>query len=352
MEQIKEQLTTHQTSLYNMLLKQLYYNYEIQPTYKQFLINHYSDIIELINNYKKWSPNTKQSIFFMLSKVYKLLNKENVAKETSQEGFKLKQQIEEDKAQNIMTNKEAFSYIPHEELISLFNELEFNKDNHYKKLLLGLVLLQPPLRSNFYITCQIIDNILLNNGVDNYLLINDKDCYYIVNNDKISKHANRNKLIHIKNKKLINLLKQSIKYFPRVYLLETKKGGKLTEEQLLKLLRSTTHQPLINISMMRSNYITWYYQHNPSLKAREELADQMRHQASTGHLNYNKVEPIEEELKQIKQKMALFFEDKDNEKKYNKQRKDILYSLLKFQNEPTTKSILKYNLQKVDNVWI
>ena len=69
MEQIKEQLTQHQTSLYNMLLKQLYYNYEIEPTYKQFLINNYSDIIELINNYEKWSPNTKQALFFMLSKV-------------------------------------------------------------------------------------------------------------------------------------------------------------------------------------------------------------------------------------------------------------------------------------------
>ena len=52
MEQIKEQLTQHQTSLYNMLLKQLYYNYEIEPTYKQFLINHYLDISELINNYE------------------------------------------------------------------------------------------------------------------------------------------------------------------------------------------------------------------------------------------------------------------------------------------------------------
>ena len=352
MEQIKEQLTTHQTSLYNMLLKELYYKYEIQPTYTQFLINHYLDIIELINNNKKWADNTKQSIFFLLSKVYKLLNKDNIAKETSQEGFNLKKKIEEDKKQNLMNNKEAFAYIPHEELINIFNNLEINRENHFKKLLLGLVLLQPPLRSNFYITCQIIDNILLNNGVDNYLLINNKECYYIVNNDKISKHANRTKIININNKKLINLIKQSIKYFPRVYLLENNKGGKLSEEQLLKLIRKATGQPLINISMIRSNYITWYYKHNPSLKAREELAEQMRHQASTGHLNYNKVEPIEEELKEIKQKMALFFEDKENLKKYNKQRKDILYSLLKFQNEPTEKSIIKYNLEKVGGVWV
>ena len=352
MEQIKEQLTTHQISLYNMLLKELYYNYEIEPTYKQFLINHYSDIIELINNNVKWSDNTKQSIFFLLSKIYKLLNKDDIAKETSQAGFNLKQRIEEEKKENLMNNKEAYSYIPHEELVYIFNNLEFNRENHFKKLLLGLVLLQPPLRSNFYITCKIIDDILLNNGINNYILVNEKECYYIVNNDKISKHKNRTKIIHIKNKQLIKLLKQSIKYFKRVYLFETAKGGQITEEQLLKLIRKATGQPLINISMLRSNYITWYYKNNSSLKAREELAKQMRHQASTGHLNYNKVEPIKEELEQLKQKMALFFEDKENKKKFNKQRKDMLYSLLKNGNEPTEKSTIKYNLEKVDGVWM
>ena len=87
-----------------------------------------------------------------------------------------------------MNNKEFFSYIPHEELIELYNNLEFNRDNHYKKLLVGLVLLQPPLRSNFYISCKKIDDKLLNNGVSNYILINDKECLHIVNNNKISKH--------------------------------------------------------------------------------------------------------------------------------------------------------------------
>ena len=68
----------------------------------------------------------------MLSKINKLLNKDNIAKETSQEGLKLKQQIEEDKAQNILNDKETFSYIPHEELIELYNNLEFSRDTHYK----------------------------------------------------------------------------------------------------------------------------------------------------------------------------------------------------------------------------
>ena len=39
MDHIKEQLTPEENSFYNMLLKQVYYKYEIQPTYKQFLIN-------------------------------------------------------------------------------------------------------------------------------------------------------------------------------------------------------------------------------------------------------------------------------------------------------------------------
>ena len=73
--------------------------------------------------------------------------------------------------------------------------------------------------------------------------------------------------------------------------------------------------------MLRANYITWYYKNNSSLKACEELAEQMRHQPATAHLNYHKVEPIKEELEELKQKMSLFFEDKDNQKKFNKGKK-------------------------------
>jgi len=87
MDLIKEKLTPNETIFYNMLLKQVYYKYEILPTYKQFLINRYIDIIELITTYDKWEPNTKENIFLMLSTVYKLLNKPELAHETSQQIF-------------------------------------------------------------------------------------------------------------------------------------------------------------------------------------------------------------------------------------------------------------------------
>lgn len=355
MEQIIEQLTPQQNSLYNMLLKRVYYRYEIEPTYKQFLITHYETIIQLINAYDKWSQNTKQAIFFMLSKVFKLLDKPEIAAKTSQEGYNLKKQIEEDKKDNKMNEKELYSYIPHEDIVDIFNKTEFGKTRktHYYKLLLGLLILQPPLRTDFYLSCKIINNIYLNRGIDNYLLINNKECYYIVNNDKVSKHTNKNKIIHITNNKLITLLKFSIKLYPRERLIETAKGGKLTEEQLLKILRKATGQPQITVSMLRSNYISWYYKNNTSLKAREKLAEQMRHTSNTAHLNYHKEQPTEtaDELKQIKQKMSLFFKDKDNELLFRKQKRDILRTLLLNGNEPTEKSKIKYNLQKVDGVW-
>lgn len=355
MERIIEELTEHNKSLYQMLLKRVYYQYEIQPNYKTFLITNYEDIIKLINNYEKWSDNSKQAIFFMLSKVYKLLDKPNIAKITSGEGFKLKQQIEEEKKDNIMNDTEKYSYIPHEQLIDIFNKLEFGKTlkTHYLKLLLGLLILQPPLRTDFYISCKIINNIYLNNGVNNYLLINDKDCYYIVNQDKVTKHTNKPKIIHISNLKLINLLKQSIKLYPRERLFENSKGGKLTEEQILKLLRKATAQPQITVSMLRSNYITWYYKNNSSLKAREKLAEQMRHTSSTAHLNYHKEQPIEtkDELKEFKFKMDNLFEQKQNKLKYNKMRRDILYTILKNNSIPKESTINKYNLELVQGVW-
>ncbi len=99
------------------------------------------------------------------------------------------------------------------------------------------------------------------------------------------------------------------------------KGDKLTEEQLLKLIRTATHQPLVTVSKLISNYITWYYKNNSSLKSREQLAEQMRHQPSTAHLNYFKIEPNKNELEELKQKIDIFFNNKENEKLYKKQRR-------------------------------
>ena len=215
------------------------------------------------------------------------------------------------------------------------------------------MILTPPLRSNFYISCKIINNIYLNNGLSNYILINDKECYYIVNQDKVSKHTNKTKIIHITNNKLITLIKNSLKLYPRQRLFETAKGDKLTEEQLLKILRKATGQPQITISMMRSNFVSWFYHNNASLKARENLANQMRHTSSTAHLNYHKEQPKEtaQELKNFKDKMDNLFEQKQNKLKYNKMRRDILYTILKNNSIPKESTIKKYNLELVQGVW-
>ena len=61
---------------------------------------------------------------------------------------------------------------------------------NYERLLLSLLILQPPLRTSFYRTATFITTLKSNNGSDNYILINKKkkEVTYIVNDDKASNY--------------------------------------------------------------------------------------------------------------------------------------------------------------------
>ena len=60
---------------------------------------------------------------------------------------------------------------------------------NYERLILSLLILQPPLRTSFYRTATFITKIK-DNGTDNYILINKKKkvATFIVNNDKASNY--------------------------------------------------------------------------------------------------------------------------------------------------------------------
>ena len=70
----------------------------------------------------------------------------------------------------------------------------------------------------------------------------------------------------------------------------------LTDTILLKYLRDITQTPLINFDMIRSAYITHFYEHNRSFNEKEKLSKDMRHSQRTASKNYLKIiEPIEKE---------------------------------------------------------
>ena len=155
---------------------------------------------------------------------------------------------------------------------------------------------QPPVRSSFYTNCKFIIKEIDNDKVNNFVRISRRKpitVSYIINDDKVSgsKVYSMNKelsSIKIVDPKLTNLIIDSYDKYPRRYLFEVNEKP-ISQPTLLSWLRNITKVDAINVDMMRSSYINWFYEHNKSIGARSLLANQMRHSVLTSMRNYVKV---------------------------------------------------------------
>jgi len=208
--------------------------------------------------------------------------------------------------------------------------------------LLALLIYQPPLRTNFYSSANIINtNQIKPNDLNNYLYLTEtNEAGFIVNNDKVSNSRifkNKNK-IEIANDKLINIVKWSFKKYPRRFLFENEKGGEVSEDTLRTYLRDITKIKNINFDLMRSIYVTEAYNTSAfSLCDRIELALKMRHSYEIASRAYFKIEATDQnkeedteiltaltiENNELKTKLDKL-EPKEGDKLYNKRRSDIL----------------------------
>ena len=175
--------------------------------------------------------------------------------------------------------KREINYRDREYFINILDKLDIKKLNtlneHYKYLLLLLVN-QPPLITDFYITAQ-FTTTKPTDTENNYIYINKEsnEIYYIINHDKVSntKTYNNNNLsyIEITNDLLKKSLFYSYDHYKRLYLFELH-DGPITQNTLLNYLRAITEVKHINFDIMRSSYITNFYENNITYRAREELA--------------------------------------------------------------------------------
>ena len=253
-------------------------------------------------------------------------------------------------------------------LYNLSDEQDTIKTN-YQRLLLSLLILQPPMRTDFYTTANFITNIKDNDKINNFVLIENNKTSYIVNNDKASNYpAYKNKeeltKIQIDSEELTKYIIDSFKRYPRVYLFENPNTKKSYDEQaLLRILRKITNIEKINFQMMRSIYVTWFHKQHKTYNEKKKLSHQMRHSVNTAMKNYNKIEQpkedfkdedikkelvsVKEELKQVKAHCKDAFNPID--KIYIKRRSDILYRYNSKGVQSTHKTMDKYNI-KYDEV--
>lgn len=331
-------------------------------------------LMGIIENNDSWNDSSKEGIYFMISRyLYNKKNNDRYVKLYSRKGFELMQKTKQKEELNELDDKEKENYKEYEYFINILKNTSDGPtlNEHYQYLLLSLLVLQPPLRTSYYNSTQLLETLDRNNGKDNYIYLNRRGkihAFYIVNTDKASNYKlykmdKSLSKIQIINDDLAKLINDSFIKYPRRYLFEIK-NKPVTEGTLLKWLRNITGIDKINIDMMRSIYITWFYKHNKTYGARDNLSRQMRHSQATASKNYLKVfdeedkltpsEKMEtlnrdnllmvQQLKKLEEQLKKCKGDITEEPLYNKRRGDILYRYNKKGVKPKEDTLNKYNI--------
>jgi hypothetical protein len=148
------------------------------------------------------------------------------------------------------------------------------------------------LRKAFYQSVKFATTPSKLNKKDNFVLLNKhpNKCFYVVNLDKVSKYdkfkEDEAKYIEISDPQLCKLLRDSYKQNPRAYVFETEEGKPYSINSISILLLERPFN--LNFNILRSSYVSNFYNNNPYPKEKKDLATKMRHSADTAELNYLK----------------------------------------------------------------
>ena len=339
-------------------------------------------LYKIINENNNWKDTSKEALYFMIARYLHNFGNKRYSKLYSQYGHDLTVKNQKKESENQQDEKEIENYRPHEYFVNIINEVNLQDiqtiTKHYEYLILNLLTLQPPLRTSFYTTAKFLTKKADNNGEDNYIYINRRGklkVYYIVNKDKASNYKMYNidkKLskIQIENEELCQVIYDSYIKYPRTYLFELN-NKPITQHTLLSYLRRITKVSEINIDMMRSSYVNWFYENNHTLYEKDKLSKQMRHSVITAMKNYYKdstlsssekddrIKQLEEENNELKRKNEELmeklkqFENVDvNSKAYTKNRRDALYNLNVRKQKPREETLNKYNIKLENGIYV
>ena len=319
----------------------------------------------------KWEESTKENYLFAIARKLNILKNTRQAKWFSEQAYLLQQKRGELEGQNGLDIKEQESWRPHQFFVdkikSLKQDANITLTQHLKILLLTLLTYQPPLRTSFYTSALFLREKDSNDKKHNYIYINRRGSskvQYIVNKDKASNYKvyNMNKnlsFIDVEGEAKQALL-ESYMNFPRNFLLEIN-NEKITDSTLLRWLRDITGVPGITIDIMRSSYITWFYEMHPHYNDRDKLSRLMRHSQKTAQLNYNKVFSTEQkedtcretrktlieketQIKELINKLDAYQKNKPDDALFKKRRRDMLYNLNTKGRTPRDDTLKKYNI--------
>jgi hypothetical protein len=157
------------------------------------------------------------------------------------------------------------------------------------------------------------------------------------------------------------MINDSYVKYPRNYLFELKEKP-ISQNTLLNWLRKITDLSGVNIDIMRSSFITWFYEHNLTFGVRDKLSRMMRHSQSTAQKNYNKVfdndindsniiDELNEQvtlltmqIKELKDKLSVYESNKEDDMQYKKRKSDVIYNLNVKKRIPRDDTLKKYDI--------
>jgi len=360
---------------------------ELNAQRATFAIEYQQPLFDFISNLEL-APATIEKMMFNVSRRLEILG-DNGYVMFRDEGTRLRQEKMDLENENELDERELLNYREHwmlEDILQNFgqdhgNALFTDYKLNQQMLILAMIILQPPLRSDFYQTATFIDRIAQNDGIHNFVLVTENEIMYIVNKDKVTNKGKTYKqkkytFIQVKNPQLMGIIRHSYRTFPRrrVFQSNLAKDIKISNGTFLKRLRDIPGMsPEFSINIARSSYITWYYDNNKSKKARILLSYMNRNSYDTATSNYYKILhsnnavpiPPEMEIRHLRNQNNIL-KDKAQEiddnrlaermarlniSKQNKKRSDTVYNANSRGTNPSKTTIEKYNLVRVNGVW-
>jgi predicted nucleic acid-binding protein len=217
----------------------------------------------------------------------------------SSESTNLNNIVNENYKYQIIDPKRLNNYVTYSELVErreMLNDMFLNNDTltntqlyylNMKHLILSVYTMQPPLRHEYK------DLIILNmayNTQSNYIVNDDNKFIIYINNDKVIRSHGNIKL-HLCDE-LNKIILRSLKHFPRTFLFSNFKDytQPIGKQGLENLIKSCFDDKKINVDIIRSAYITHFYNNKKmNIHEKEILAIHMRHSVTTAERVYRKI---------------------------------------------------------------
>lgn len=258
----------------------------------QWVSRHHSHIAERISCYV--NVNTRKLHYQALAAVFRHLQQPQLTKKYSSEASKLHKQSMQAESRQTLSPSERRKWLPLSLVTAKAKELARYVQCHpldikanLQHLVLAMYTLQPPLRRE-YCNMPVVQKAPRAPDT-NYVLRAAPGAYTVVlNKDKVSRRAGpgRFKL----SKALGSVIESSLKRYPRAYLFSLQHspdkpmGGQCFD----KLLAGIWPERRVTVNVLRSAYVTAFYDKHHDIAARDKLAALMRHSRSTAELSYYK----------------------------------------------------------------